>query len=326
MNTEAVETRPIFICGVGRSGTSLVQSMFAAHSCFAFPPETSFLRRLVASGAITRALNHGGESKCIQLLDTDERFKRVGLQITKLLEHARSEGTITGGTLYRSFLHMYAEHRKQASYGDKDPRAIEYLELVSRILPGVQIIHVIRDPRDVLSSKKKAAWSKSRGSLFHIFANYVQMEIGRNEGPALLGKNYHEIIYEDLIAQPEVVLLDVCQKMGLDFEVGMLDFGDTAKRLVSDSELSWKKETLGPILKENHSKWKQNLSGWEVALTELVCVGAFESGGYEKSGCIKDLSLKMRVGVYIAGIGMRVLAPIYRLYRKRSMLRAVNYA
>jgi len=35
---------PIFIVGVGRSGTSLVQSMLNAHSKIAFPPETHFVR------------------------------------------------------------------------------------------------------------------------------------------------------------------------------------------------------------------------------------------------------------------------------------------
>lgn len=33
---------PILICGVGRSGTSLLQSMLDAHPAAAFAPETCF--------------------------------------------------------------------------------------------------------------------------------------------------------------------------------------------------------------------------------------------------------------------------------------------
>lgn len=325
MTTSGAETRPILVCGVGRSGTSLVQSMLAAHSCLAFPPETSFLRRLLATGAITHALNHGGDAECLQLLGSDQWVGRTGLKSKELLERARSESAVTGGGLYKALLHLYAERLGKPCYGDKDPRSIEYLWLVGRILPDVQVLHVIRDPRDVLSSKKKAAWSLKRGSLHHIFANYVQMRIGRTEGASLLGRNYHELVYEALIADPEAVLRDLCQKLGLAFEPGMLEFGSSAKGLVSESEMSWKKETLGPLLKDNHGKWQQSLSDWEVALTELVCVDAFEAGGYEKSGRIEELSLAWRIGVHTAAAGMRVLDPIYRLYRRVTVWRARRY-
>ena len=43
---------PIFIVGVGRSGTSLLQTMLASHSLIAFPPETGFVRRYVGTGRL----------------------------------------------------------------------------------------------------------------------------------------------------------------------------------------------------------------------------------------------------------------------------------
>ena len=40
---------PIFIIGVGRSGTSLLQSMLNSHSKIAFTPETHFIRSYMSS-------------------------------------------------------------------------------------------------------------------------------------------------------------------------------------------------------------------------------------------------------------------------------------
>ena len=40
--------RPVLVCGIGRSGTSLLQSMLNAHHDLCFPPETHFFRRFVA--------------------------------------------------------------------------------------------------------------------------------------------------------------------------------------------------------------------------------------------------------------------------------------
>jgi len=316
---------PVFIVGVGRSGTSLVHSMLAAHSNLAFPPETSFLRRLIVNGTIANLLKSGFDNNNLPLLDSDRWIKRTGLSSKKLLAHARKEGVITGGSLYRALLSLYAKQLDKPCYGDKDPRSVEYLEIIAQTLPGVMIIHVIRDPRDVLASKKKAAWSHKRGSLYHIFANRVQMRIGRTLGPKLLAQNYHELIYEALIADPEAVLHNLCLQLGLSYEHKMLEFNRSAKELVSESEISWKKETLGPLLKDNHGKWKQSLSDWEIALTEMVCTDAFEAGGYEKVERLRRMNLIQQIGVYMAAAGICILDPIYRNYRQWTVWRARRY-
>ena len=44
--------KKIFIVGVGRSGTSLLQSMFASHPEVKFIPETAFIRRYVLNGEL----------------------------------------------------------------------------------------------------------------------------------------------------------------------------------------------------------------------------------------------------------------------------------
>ena len=319
------DNRPVLVCGVGRSGTSLLQSMLAAHSCLAFPPETSFLRRLVLSGALDKALKEGGEAGCLELLDSDQLLKRTGLRGKGLLERAKETGGVSGGSLYRALLELFADGLDAPHCGDKDPRLIECLGLVHRALPEADVVHVIRDPRDILASKKKAAWSRAKNVLKHIFAGRVQIRMGRMTGPRYFRDRYHEIVYERLLADPESELKTLCEQLGLQFEVGMLAFSEAAKKLVSDSEMSWKKETLGPLLNNNKGKWESELSTWEVALVERACAEHFRVGGYDRSNSLKQLSIQKRAGVILLSGLIAALDPIYRAYRWFSVRRAGRY-
>jgi len=72
----------IFIVGVGRSGTSLLQSMLNAHPEIVSTPETHFLRKYVFPN-----LN---EDKVVDAkdffleLDRDNHFKRIPISIDEI--------------------------------------------------------------------------------------------------------------------------------------------------------------------------------------------------------------------------------------------------
>ena len=83
----------------------------------------------------------------------------------------------------------FAEARGKPRVGDKDPRCIEFLPLLARHWPAAHVVHVIRDPRAVLASKKKAAWSRHRSVVTHVFANRVQLRAGRCDGQRLLARD-----------------------------------------------------------------------------------------------------------------------------------------
>jgi len=261
---------PIFVVGVGRSGTSLVQSMLAAHSQVAFPPEMQFVRRYLGRGRLARAHARGGTAAVRVVLEADDRVGRLGLDLDRVLSRYAG-GPFSEADLYETLLTAYAEMQGKPRAGDKDPRCVEFLPLLARHWPGAHVVHVIRDPRDVLASKKKAAWSRHRSVLTHVFANRVQLRAGRRDGPRLYGPRYHEVVYEELLADPEAVLHDLTGRLGLPYEGRMLEFAEAAEALVSADELAWKRETLGPLLAANAGKWRLELSPWEADLAELTC-------------------------------------------------------
>jgi len=315
----------VFVVGVGRSGTSLLHSMFAAHPSVRSLPEISFLRRLIVPGALQSVFDKNGKQSVLNALQGDKLLARTGLDLTELLPPDMGSAKNIDVTIYRNILSQGAVD-ETGWVVEKDPKLVEYLMLVNKLFPHSKIIHIIRDPRDVLVSKKSAEWSRGRHIWWHVFANRVQLTMGRKIGPKLFASNYHEVLYEDLILSPETVLSSLCKDIDLVFDKQMLSFGAAAKKLVSESEFSWKKETLGPLLQDNNRKWKEKLTAREIRLTEMCCKEAMLAGNYEYDTQNRIHSLVDRLWLLVGGVAIKLAALPYRFYRNRSLASACKKA
>jgi len=304
----------VYIVGVGRSGTSLLQSMFAAHEQVSCLPETSFIRRYVATGKLNNLYETNGLEAVIDQLKHDPYFERTGLVAETLITEALNQKIPLDAALYRCVQNAFFTKDKHVLV-DKDPRLIEYLPLIRLVANKTHIIHIIRDPRDVLASKKKAGWSKSGHVWKHVFANRVQIKLGRYFGPKLFSDNYHEVIYEELIAEPDRALSALCRDIGLNYSDKMLSFGEAAKKLVSKTEESWKKETFGPLLQNNKGKWKNSLSNNEIRLLELCCNDAMLTGHYAKDTRSIRSSLRDQLWIWSGRILISAATYPYLFYR-----------
>ncbi len=316
----------LFIVGVGRSGTSLVQSMLASHPKVTCLPETSFLRRMAANSTLQSVYENQGEQGVVQALREDEFFCRIGLDAADIVARALSQGGFLDAAVYREMLTSFAGE-ESTWVGDKDPRAIEFLSLLKFVAPNTHVIHIFRDPRDVLASKKKAAWSKAGHVWKHVFASRVQFRMGRSLGPLSFGKKYHEVCYEELLVAPAHVLTTLCEDLGLEFYESMLSFGDAARKLVSDKEMSWKKETLGPLLNKNSDKWKKDLQPKEIKLTELCCHESIRGGGYQTDDRECKLGFRDKLWVRLGWLLITLATTpyiLYRNYKVRSLCRRIK--
>ncbi len=273
--------RLIVVCGVGRSGTSLLQSMLNAHPEICFPPETHFFREYVSGTWRNWRLSKVGPVEFADVLSSNKYFSRLGLSVDKLMApYVAGKRLFDVADVYRRMLFMYASRQKCPRVGDKDPRIIDYLGSLGALFPQALLIQVIRDPRDVLLSRMKAKWSSTRPWWLHIFIYRAQLFIGRRVGRRVFCDRYIEVRYEDLISRPEESLKELCHFIGISFDRSMLDFSESASRLISEDEIQWKKETLGPLLSNNTEKWRGELSPWRIRLTEAICSEAFTDLGY----------------------------------------------
>lgn len=303
--------RPVLVVGVGRSGTSLLQSMLNAHPELCFPPETHFFRKHVAGAAAPELWRAGERERLTEALERDDDFARAGLSPAELLDDPLASAGPAGA--FRALLWLVGTGQGKPRVGDKDPKNIDYLPALKAAFPGSRVIHVVRDPRDVLLSRTKAAWSAHRPWWVHPLIYREQMRRGRALGRELFGAGYLELRYEDLIHAPEASLKRVCEHAHLFWTPAMLHFGESAAQLVDERELSWKRETLGPLLSNNSGKWREGLSARQVAYAEAVCAETFADFGYERSvspgPCMRALAPLLCTGVaraYDLKLGRRV--------------------
>ena len=313
----------VFVCGVGRSGTSLVQSMLAAHPQVAVLPETGFLRRYVISQRLKKDYRRGGIPSVRERINADGRFENLGIsteEIVVALEKDRRE--FTDLAFYRRVLTLYGLRHGKRIVVDKDPRLVEFLPFVHHCFPQAHILHVVRDPRDVLVSKQKAAWSKGRSWWNHTFANRVQFEMGSRQGPKYFGDRYQVVVYEELLARPEETLMRICKQLELDFTPMMLDYTAAAQQLVRRDEIDWKRETMGPLLRHNSGKWHDGLTTFQTAVVERLCGNTMRFGDYEWSDSYSRLPLRQRIMAAAAGAVVPGLAKLYVAYRGWTIVRS----
>jgi tetratricopeptide (TPR) repeat protein len=123
----ADENRPVFIVGMPRSGTSLVEQILSAHPAVHAGGEMEEL------GQITTELSGG------------DPLAWPG-RVVLLQEYALE-------ALAQRWLHPLAQLAPQALLlTDKMPHNFTYIGLIALLFPGARIIHVRRDPRDIALS------------------------------------------------------------------------------------------------------------------------------------------------------------------------------
>lgn len=289
----------VFVIGVGRSGTSLLQAMLASHPDIASLPETAFFRRYVARRTLEKIARQNGESAAIDTLAADAPFARLGLDAASLIAEAPTQGLPLDNAVYRAITRHFV-----ASCGvlaDKDPRLSEHLPLIKAHFPFSYIVHIIRDPRDVIVSKRNAEWSMSQPLWRQLIAGAAQMELASRCGPQLFGERYITLKYEELIATPQETLQLVCEQIGLRYDHSMLAFSQSAREIVTKGEAGWKGATFGELLSDNSHKWKAALTKRDAALAEKVCKRTMKLGSYEPAasrGGLLALALTMAAHSY----------------------------
>lgn len=291
----------IFIVGVGRSGTSLLQSFLNAHPDIAFTPETQFVRKYLAKGDLKKKIEANPSTFFTDLLSKDKEFARASMPATEIV----TESKVNVVDVYQTFLGKYTAAKGKSIAGDKDPRNLDLIETLYKYFPQGKVIHIIRDPRDVVASRMKADWSSKTPFLLHPMMYNAQFHRGRRIGKQYYGDNYFEIKYETLIAEPESSLKEMCRFLGVEFAPSMLNFAESSKELVSESEMQWKKETLGPLLSKNSGKWRKTLSASQIHYVQTLCQPVLREFGYENDVVASSIVTR------ISASSMRIVSAIF---------------
>src|SRR5205823_3583886 len=155
-----MSTRPIFVVGSARSGTTLLQSALGAHARIAAPPEMYFVTRISSLSDYYGDLCDDAALECA-LRDTLAfvLLEPLHLDEAALLAEAKA-GPRTYGGLLSTVMDHIASGWGKARWSDKTPWQLP--AVVWELVPDAQVVHIVRDPRDVVASSVEAPWIGER--------------------------------------------------------------------------------------------------------------------------------------------------------------------
>jgi hypothetical protein len=184
------------------------------------------------------------------------------------------------GTLWREFAHS----RGKARWGEKRPAYWREMDVILRLFPRAQVIHLVRDARSCVASLKQLRWWRS-GVIGAVSTWTLAERELRRVGAGLPADSYYRLRYEDLLTDPHDVLARLCAFLEEPFDDAMLDHVAAAGDIVP-ARKRWHRRTRGAVDPGRIAAWRQVLSADEVGLVERVAGRALAANGYERSsGC-----------------------------------------
>lgn len=249
--SDFVSNKTIFvICGCGRSGTSLLRVMLDTHSLLACGPE------------------------CLLFLPTpinlDGLHAKFELPIKQLRSWKRTCETRIE-FIFR-FQEAYLSMRERNIWGDKTSRNIHRLEQIWKHFPNAKVIHVVRDPRDVVRSLKTHRKRKVVDGQI-VPTGWIQplddcidrwLRAMNDALPFRGTPNYMEMKYEDLVFDTIPTLTRVCRHIGVHFEEQMLEFHKVTSKSRDATLFPQNIEATQPLSTASVGKWKEELINEEV--------------------------------------------------------------
>ena len=224
------EPDPIFVTGMPRSGTTLIEQIIASHSKVSSAGETGFAPKLCHSLII-------GADKIRPLATIPpEELSKLRLEYRTLMEKR-----VPGASLYT----------------DKTITTYMHIGMLKLAMPNARFIVVRRDPRDNLLSMYKNKFPEGTHphaydleDLARYYDTFVKMvDFWRERIPGW----FYEVQYETLVANPEEEsrkLIDAC---GLEWEDACLNFHQNKNRVQTLSVY----QVRQPISKSSVKGWKR---------------------------------------------------------------------
>jgi tetratricopeptide (TPR) repeat protein len=230
---------PIFIVGLPRAGSTLIEQILASHSRVEGTQELSDIQRIVVD-------LQGREP------DLDNpRYPGV-------LAGTKPEEFLRLGEKYLADTRVYRTGKPH--FIDKMPNNFRHLGLIHLMLPNAKIIDARREPMACCFSNLKQLFANGQEFTYSIadIARYYRtyLELMRHWDQALPGKVLR-VLHEDVVDDLEGSvrrLLDFC---GLEFEPACVEFHKTERSIRTASS----EQVRQPIYREGLDQWK-NYEPW----------------------------------------------------------------
>lgn len=246
----ASDLAPIFVTGLPRSGTTLVEQIIASHSTVTGGGELN-----IASQLATKLLTQGN-----------------GLR--RMAKIAPADIAALGEDYAASLRRRFPD---AARVTDKSIQSYMHMGLLKLALPKARFVVVRRDPRDNLLSIYRNKFVDGThlysNSLADLGAYYRTFHEVLEFWRARLPGAFHEVQYEALVANPEEETRKLIAACGLDWEDACLNFHQNTRKVDTLSVF----QVRQPMSKASLNAWRryeQHLGEMFEALGDLLPMDA----------------------------------------------------
>ncbi|MEG4575937.1 sulfotransferase [Microcoleus sp. N3A4] len=205
----------IFLVGSPRSGTTMLQSLLAAHPEVISFPESKFFHYLLYkkfAGKLPGRLEafFKDEINRPELLQGFDDSQTVGNKVSWLV------GVLDG---------LAAEQNKSI-WLEKTPEHIYFIDDIERFLPDAKFIHILRNGMDTIASLHEATSSSHDlwgpgWDLNHCIDRWKQAMLISHK---YAKKSNHILVnYEEIVDNKVKKLEDICHFMGVEYDAKMLE-------------------------------------------------------------------------------------------------------
>jgi predicted Zn-dependent protease len=238
---------PIFIVGLPRAGSTLIEQILASHSAIEgtmeLPDMLVLARRL------------GGRTK-----DAVMTYLQALPQLSQ--EASQSLGA--------EYLERTRVQRKSGRpfFIDKMPNNFHHIGLIHLILPNAKIIDARRHPLGCCLSNFKQHYAHGQAFAYNLteigayYRDYVELMAHYD---AVLPGRIHRVFHEGLVADPERETRALLDYLGLPFEESCLRFYETERAVRTASS----EQVRQPIFTEGVEHWR-NYEEWLGPLTAAL--------------------------------------------------------
>lgn len=252
MGTDLSARNDLVVFGALRSGSTMLRLMIDAHPAFQCNGEHDYLFQYVwfdeaqqqwlidREKLLMNRIFRAHDLRCPQTSDAKTAIASLLTQLRN-----KSEGRL-----------VVIIHRN--------------LKVALALMENPPIVHLIRDPRDVAASSIGMGWA---GNVYYGADHWIATE---NEWaralPILSGLTVFTLRFEDLVADPDSRLTELCNFAGVDFSPKMLEFHRVTTYSPVDSKLA--------------SQWRKKRTERELALIELRAGKLLTATGFKPSGVV----------------------------------------
>lgn len=224
---------PVFIVGMPRSGTTLVEQILSSH------PQVYGAGELQEMGLMLQEMP--------ALLATNVSYPDCMEQLTQETIEKLSDK-------YLRRLRSFSADARRVT--DKMPQNFLHLGLIRQLFPAARVIHCIRDPLDTGLSIYFQNFSDGLGYAFdlqNIGLFYQQYRRIMNFWLSNLGISVFNIRYEELVKNPESIIRRMIQFLGVDWDDQCLMFHESDRSVVTSSF----QQVREPIYSRSVGRWKR---------------------------------------------------------------------